>query len=162
MKAHISSLHYVHAGLMAGMIFFAALAHPAMAQEAHLEGEPEPVTTSQEVRNEVGDAMDALRDYSAEQREEALATLDDALETIDAEIARREEFLRKGWADMSDTTRAAAAEALANMRTARNDLGELYGQLQAGADDAWDDMTAEVTAAWENLRDAWSDGSASG
>lgn len=162
MKAQVSSLHYVHAGLMTAMVFCAVLAHPALAQESHLDGEPEPVTTSQEVRNEIGDAMDALRDYSAEQRKEALTTLDTALDAIDAEIARREDFLRKGWADMPDATRAGAAEALANMRTARNDLGALYERLESDADAAWGDLTDIVTAASENLRDAWSGGSTSG
>lgn len=54
------------------------------------------LTTSEEVRSE---ASEAIATYSAQERDEALVEVRQALDRIDAEIERREQALRENWAD---------------------------------------------------------------
>jgi ElaB/YqjD/DUF883 family membrane-anchored ribosome-binding protein len=122
---------------------------PAPAQEE------DALTTAQEVRSEISEAMEAVGDYSAQERDEALTRAEAALDRLDAEIARREQALREEWSEMSADAREAARARLENLREARNELGERYGALQAGTSDAWDELTAGFSGAWEAFSDAW-------
>jgi chromosome segregation ATPase len=128
----------------------ALLAMPAAAQDAGGQ------TTADEVRAEISDAMDAVATYSAQERDEALAEARAALDRLDAEIEAREQALREGWAEMSDTARDTARARLQDLRAARNRLGERFGALQAGTTSAWDEVQAGFTDAWEAFSEAWS------
>lgn len=110
-----------------------------------------------EVRSELSEAMQALGDYTAQERDEALAAAREALDRADAEIERQEQALRENWAEMSEAAREDAAARLEDLREARNQLGERFGALRAGADSAWDDLTQGFSNAWDSFSDAWSD-----
>lgn len=114
-------------------------------------------TTSDEVRQEVSEAMDAIADYSAQQKDQALTEAREALDQIDAEIGRQEQVLRENWEDMSESARAAASERLADLRAARNELGERYGALSTGTQEAWDELNSGFSDAWQAFSDAWGD-----
>jgi chromosome segregation ATPase len=126
-----------------------SFAIPAAAQEE------EPLTTPDEVRTEISEAMEAVADYSAQERDAALTEAREALDRLDAEIERREQALRENWADMSDAARESARERLNDLREARNELGERYGVLQAGTRDAWEELRAGFADAWSAFSDAW-------
>ena len=126
-----------------------SFAIPAAAQEE------EPLTTPDEVRTEISEAMEAVADYSAQERDAALTEAREALDRLDAEIERREQALRENWADMSDAARENARERLNDLREARNELGERYGALQAGTRDAWEELRAGFADAWSTFSDAW-------
>lgn len=144
----------------AGIVLAAlsVLATPAAAQEE----EEAPGTTPAEVRQEIADAMEAVSEYSAQERDEALERARDGLDRLDAEIARREQALRENWAGMSDTAREEARSRLEELRAARNRLGERYGALQAGARDAWGALRDGFSDAWGEVSEAWSDSDANG
>lgn len=128
------------------------LAAPLAAQEA---GDTPALTTSEEVRTEISEAFDAIADYTAQERDEALADAEAALADLDAEIARREQALRENWSEMSASARARARDQLAELRAARNRLGERYGALQAGAESAWDELKEGFGDAWDAFSAAW-------
>ena len=123
---------------------------PAPAQETGGQAPP-----AAEVRAEIAEAMEAVADYSAEERDAALERAREGLDRLDAAIARREQALREGWADMSDAARDAARERLADLRAARNRLGERYGALEAGTRSAWGELKSGFADAWDAVSDAW-------
>jgi DNA repair exonuclease SbcCD ATPase subunit len=127
----------------------------ACAGTAAAAQDDDPFTTPEEVRTEISEAMDAIADYSAQERDAALAEAREALDRIDAEIERREQALRENWADMSESARDAARESLRDLREARNRLGERYGALQAGASGAWTELREGFTDAWDAFSGAW-------
>ena len=131
-----------------------SLAGSAVADE-HGSGQSSGLTTSQEVREEISDAFDAVGDYAVQQRKQALARAEEAMTKLDAELARRQEAMREAWAGMSDAARAEARATMRNLRAARNTLGERYGALQAGADEAWSDLTRGFSEAWSDLSANW-------
>ncbi|WP_371038596.1 hypothetical protein [Rhodosalinus sp. FB01] len=131
---------------------------PAAAQDT------DALTTTEEVRAEIAEAMDAVAAYSEQERDAALTRAREALDRLDAEIARREQALRENWAEMSEEARETARDQLRELRAARNRLGERFGALQAGADSAWDQLKDGFADAWDAVAEAWSadDNGASG
>ncbi|TVS00975.1 MAG: hypothetical protein EA407_13550 [Rhodobacteraceae bacterium] len=107
------------------------------------------------MRAEVSKAMEAVAEYSAQERDETLATVREALDRLDAEIERREETLRENWADMDDAAKEAGREQLRSLRQARNEMGERYGALQESTGSAWDELMAGFANAWDAFSDLW-------
>lgn len=127
----------------------ALFALPAAAQETG------DMTTSDEVRAEISEAMDAIAAYSAQESEQAREDARDALTRLDAEIERRENALRENWAEMTDEARDTARARMADLRQARNRLGERYGALETGTSGAWDELKTGFSDAWTAFSDAW-------
>jgi DNA repair exonuclease SbcCD ATPase subunit len=125
---------------------------------AAAQDQDKSVTTSEEVRAKVSQAMDAIADYSAQERDQAVATAREAMAELDAEIERRADALRDGWDDMSEQARQTAKSQLADLREARNTLGERFGALQAGTADAWQELKTGFANAYDRLNAAWSEG----
>jgi hypothetical protein len=114
------------------------------------------LTTTDDVRSEISQAMEAIAAYSEQERDQALAGARAAMTGLDAEIERREEAVRENWAEMSDATRDTARARLRDMREARNRLSERYGALETGASGAWDELKSGFSNAWGAFSEAWS------
>jgi len=127
----------------------AAFAMPAAAQDEAA------LTTTDDVRAEISEAMSAIAAYSEQERDEALAQVREALNRLDAEIERREEALRQNWAEMSGAARETARAGLRDLRTARNRLSERYGALMTGATGAWEELKTGFSGAWDAFSEAW-------
>lgn len=123
---------------------------PATAQSTNA------VTSAEDVRAEISQAMDAIAAYSEEQGEQAITEARAALDRLDTEIETREQALREGWAEMSDAARETARAQLRDLRQARNRLGERFGALQAGTTSAWDELKTGFADAWSAFSAAWS------
>jgi len=127
----------------------ACAALPAAAQDG------DTFTTADKVRAEISEAMDAIGDYTEQERDQALTRAREALNRLDAEIERREQALRENWSDMSDEARETARDQLRDLRDARNRLGERYGALEAGASSAWDELKSGFSDAWGAFSEEW-------
>lgn len=115
------------------------------------------MTTTQEVRDEIGDAFAAVGDYAAQERKQALASAREAMQQLDAEIDRRQEALRENWADLSAAARERGRATLRDLQQARYRIGERYGALEAGADSAWDDLKQGFVDAYGQLKAYWTE-----
>lgn len=131
----------------AGIAAFLAL--PASAQDTNA------LTTAEEVRAEIGQAMDAVASYTEQERDQALAKARAALLRLDAEIDRRERALRENWSEMSEAARETAEARLQDLRQARNRLGERFGALETGASTGWDELKTGFSDAWGAFSEAW-------
>ncbi|AXS40893.1 hypothetical protein [Breoghania sp. L-A4] len=117
----------------------------------------DPVS-SEQMRKEISEAVTAIKEYSLERRDQALAETRAALDKLDSQIEQKAEALRNKWGEMSTTARQAAAESLQELRDRRNRLGEWYGALRYGADSAWDDIKRGFSDAYADLEAAWDAG----
>lgn len=135
-----------------GFIAVAMLAFftvPAMAQEQT------PKISEDEVRTEISQAMDAIANYTAQERDKALTQAREAMDKLDAKIEKREHELRENWAEMSEDAQKSARSSLQDLRKARNNLAERYGALESGASDAWNELKSGFADAWEAFSKAW-------
>ncbi|MDZ7752842.1 MAG: hypothetical protein U5S82_14515 [Gammaproteobacteria bacterium] len=142
----------IQACLLAAVLSLVAM--PSVAQDGAQDNEA--LTTTDDLRAEVSEAMEAIAEYSAQERDQALTKARETLKQLDAEIERREHALRENWADMSKAAKHTARERLRDLRRARNALGERYGALQAGTSSAWDELKSGFYNAWDAFSEAWS------
>ncbi len=136
----------IAASALTGAILFSGAIH---AQEAN------DLVTSEEVKTDISQAMEAVGKYSVQEKDEALAAVREGLQDLDAEIDRREAALRESWDSLEDGARDEYAEAVSDLRAARNHLGERVGALEAGSEDAWGDLTEGFTRAYADFKARW-------
>lgn len=122
---------------------------PALAQQT------DELITSDEVKADVSQAMDAVRAYTVQQRDEALVTAREGLVKLDAEIERREKALRENWAELDEATREEYSATVSSLRAARNELGERVGALQTGSADAWAELKQGFANAYDAFESRW-------
>lgn len=126
-----------------------ALASPAHAADSTKE------TSRAEVQREVSQAIEAIKGYSIDQRDQALQKARSMLDRLDARIEQLERGIRQNWDEMSETTRNKTSETLSQLRKKRNQLAEWYGSLKHGSGNAWDEIKQGFSDAYSELQAAW-------
>lgn len=127
--------------------------HQAMAQG----NEKKDTVTMEQVEQEVADAAEAIKDYSAEQRDEATKEVEEALRVLDDRMQELQASIDAQWDDMSVTARKKARQTMDYLSEQRNKVAEWYGGLRHGSDQAWEEMKMGFSNAWGELEKAWSD-----
>jgi hypothetical protein len=112
-------------------------------------------TTAKEVRQEVTDAAEAIKGYTADQRDEAAKKAKAALAALDARIDALEARIDKNWDKMDKAARAQARSTLQALRRQRVEAAEWYGQLQSGTAEAWEHTKKGFSDAYRSLQQAW-------
>ncbi|MEO8006568.1 MAG: hypothetical protein ABI771_16750 [Betaproteobacteria bacterium] len=113
-------------------------------------------TTGQDIGKKLDDAGKAIKEYSAEHREEALVRAKKALAEADARIDEFEDNVNRKWDGMSATAREHARESLRTMRQRRLELAENYGELKRSSSKAWEEVKGGFVKSYDALRDAFS------
>ncbi|MEW6490253.1 MAG: hypothetical protein AB1578_20385 [Thermodesulfobacteriota bacterium] len=112
-------------------------------------------TTMEELKKELGDAAQAIRNFSAEQRDEAMRKVKPVLDDLDARIERLDAQLREKWGQMDEGARKRGSDALEALRRQRNTVAEWYGALQHSTADAWEKTKKGFGDAFETLKGTW-------
>jgi hypothetical protein len=94
----------------------------------------------------------AIKDYSVEQRDEAVKQAKAALDDADARMRRLERKLDADWDKMDAAARQRARATREAMRRERNQLAEWYGGLRHGSSDAWDEVKSGFAKSYDELR----------
>jgi len=128
---------------------------PSLTSLSVLGAGPSDKTTMADVKKEVGDAAEAIKDYSAEQRDAALAKTKAALDDLDARIERLEMTVRDRWGQMDQTARNKAAVALTDLKRQRERVAEWYGGLQHSSAENWEQVKRGFSSSYEELKASW-------
>lgn len=112
-------------------------------------------TTAKEVRQETADAAEAIKNYTADKRDEAAVKVRAALVALDARIEALEARIDKNWDKMDKAAREQARSTLKALRKQRVEVAEWYGSLQNSTASAWEHMKKGFTDAYGLLRRAW-------
>lgn len=118
-----------------------------------------------EVRKEVGEAVDSIRTYSFERREEAIAIARRSMDELDMQFDRMQAQSHAQWAKMSEAARTRSQRTAAELRRQRNAMSEWYGGMRQSSAAAWSevkggfissyhDMVAKMQKAREDMREA--------
>ena len=130
------------------MVMFVTV--PAGSAKSH-----EDNTTVKAVQQEAQDLIEALKGYTADQRDAAIQRSKRALEILDTRIDELEIKIADDWDQMSSAGREKTRESLKTLRKKRNDVAEKYGSLKASSTSAWEEMKKGFSDAYEDLSDAW-------
>ena len=115
----------------------------------------EATTRAEEVAQEVEEGMRAIRNFSAEQRDDAVARAEQALKKLDAHIDRMEERMREEWSDLDRAARQKSRATLQRLREQRNELAEWYGGMKHGSLDAWERLKEGFLKSYGKLEQAF-------
>jgi acyl-CoA reductase-like NAD-dependent aldehyde dehydrogenase len=130
-------------------VFF-AMASVSFAAQASADR-----TETKAVKEKVADAAEAIKNYSVDQRDEALKKAKTVLDELDARIDRMQSQLNGKWDQMDQSTRKKAMDALTVLRKQRNEIAEWYGGLKHSSSNAWEDVKKGFLRSYQELRDAF-------
>lgn len=116
---------------------------------------PDDKTTMKEVKKETRDLMQALKGYTANEREEAIERTKDTLAGLDQRIEKLETRIDKKWNQMSKAARKETRENLKALRAQRLRVAEWYGRLKSSSVDAWEHVKKGFSESYDTMHDAW-------
>lgn len=134
---------------------FAAWAPIAVAQDKPPEpGKTAPPVQREEMKKEVDEAVDAIRGYSVERRDEAVARARQSAEQLDRNIEELEARADARRERMGDAARARSRKAMSDLRQRRTQLAEWTGGMRHGSADAWAEVKTGFVKSYHDLADA--------
>ena len=84
------------------------------------------------------DVLQALKGYTADQRDEAIQKTKTALDNLDSRIDELETNIDNNWDRMDKAAREKARANLKALHKQRTELAEWYGSLKSSSADAWE------------------------
>jgi hypothetical protein len=112
-------------------------------------------TGQKEVSQEVKEAIEAIKNYSVEQRDEAVKKVKVAMDAMDDRIHGMEERLGKKWNQMDQAAREKAQATLQSLRRKRIELAEWYGEMRQSSANAWEHVKKGFLDSYESLSKAF-------
>jgi hypothetical protein len=109
-------------------------------------------TTAKEISSKAGETGRAIKDYTVEQRDEAVAQAKTGLDDLDRRIGRLETKLDNGWERMDRAARKSARATLDALRRERNETAEWYGGLEHSSAESWDEVKSGFARSYDTLR----------
>jgi hypothetical protein len=144
-----------HTGLsliLATLLGVAPLSHAAQHEASKKAGAQ---TTAKQVRQEVADAAEAIKNYTADNRDEAANKAKSALDALDARISALEAQIDRNWDKMDKAARERARNTMKALHEQRVQVAEWYGSLKNSTADAWEHTKNGFSDAYKSLRTAW-------
>ena len=117
---------------------------------------PGAKTTAKDVSKKADEAAHAVKDYSVQQREEAIKSAKVALDDLDARIRGLERRVDRDWDRMDEAARKKARSTLSALRRQRDELAEWYGGLKHGSAEAWEEVKSGFVKSYEALKESFS------
>jgi len=111
--------------------------------------------TAQDIKRETTELLQALKAYSAEQRDEALEHSSTALDNLDQRIEVLETQMLDQWDDMDQAAREKGRASLQALREQRTRVAEWFGSLKSSSASAWGHIKQGFSAAYQDLQGAW-------
>ena len=137
-------MKYMIASLVLGVVFAAVLV-----------GCTERTPTSDEkydkARQEVGEAVDAVGDYSQEKKEEIMNSLEENL----AELDKQMEAMKEKGKSLADDARQKWNERKSDLEAQRAALRKRMDELKDSSGEAWKELREGANSAWKELKTAF-------
>ncbi|TAK03514.1 MAG: hypothetical protein EPO39_11860 [Candidatus Manganitrophaceae bacterium] len=111
--------------------------------------------SKKEVGQEVKEAVEAIKEYSADQRDEAVKKGKAVLDHLDGRIEQMESKLKKEWDHMSESTRKTAKTSLEGIKKQREKVAEWYGSLKESSAGAWENTKKGFLESYQAVHDSF-------
>ena len=123
-----------------------------------IAGQPEKQDTKvtpKDMKRETLEAVRAIKQYSANQKDKAVKEIKSVLAHVDYRIDQMQHRVEKEWDSMDQASRKKARETMTGLRRLRNNLSEWYGRLEHGSAGAWGDVKDGFLNSYEVLTNAF-------
>ena len=118
-------------------------------------GAADDKASMQDVKKEVSEAAEAIKHYSADQRDEAVNKAKAVLDSLDAKIDKLQATIEQKWGKMDQTARGKAQAALDDLKEQRKRLAESYDAMKRSSAGAWEHVKKGFSDSYADLHDAW-------
>ena len=136
--------HYSKKLAMA-LVFFALVVY----------GGPCASVSASEVKKETQELIEAVKSYTAEQRDEAMEKTRSALDNMDRRIDALKKRMDDDWDKMDKAARENAKKSMEELRKQREKVAEQYARFKGSATDTWENVKKGFSDAYQALYDSW-------
>ena len=117
---------------------------------------PAPVSsekqvTAEDVKKEVGEAVDTAKEFTMQKRDEYAKQIQQQLTELNGKIAALE---TKG-AQLKDDAKQKWNERLKNLKQNRDQVSQQLEEFNKSSADAWEGLKRDLDIAWNNLKQAY-------
>jgi hypothetical protein len=98
------------------------------------------MSAARRVRHHASKAVEALKDLTAEQRDEALGQAKATIDQLDEKIEDLQQALYERWDQMDQTSRNRTRHVLDTLGRERTQVAQWYGAMMQSSAQAWNDV----------------------
>lgn len=110
---------------------------------------------ARKVRYHAGKALEALMDYTSDQKDEALSKAKTTMDQLDENIDSLQERLFGEWSDIDQSSRDKLRSQMNSLSRQRNLLSQWYGAMMQSSSDAWEDVKEGFMNSFKELSDSF-------
>ena len=132
------------------IVFIAFLSFASMAFAGQTETDK---STWAEAKQEAKEALDAVKEFSADKRDDAVKNVKKTIDYLDVQIAKMQEKLDRQWDSMDEAARKQARATMKSLRESRKDLAEWYGGLKHSSKDVWESVKSGFVKSYDKIVD---------
>jgi hypothetical protein len=140
---------------MLGMLVFASVSAGSGVTTGFAAPPQDGETTASEVKEKAVETYETLKDYTLEQRDEAMAAAEKKLSKLDVRIDEMQKSLDDDWQEMSEATRKKTQESLKELRKEREKVAEWYGGMRHSSAGAWEEVKKGFAESYDRLERAF-------
>lgn len=111
--------------------------------------------SKKEVGQEVKEAVEAIKAYSADQKDEAVKKGKAVLDNLDVRIEQMESKIKKEWDQMGDSARNTAKTSLEGIKRQREKVAEWYGSLKQSSAGAWENTKKGFLESYQAVHESF-------
>lgn len=111
--------------------------------------------SARKVRYHAGKALEALKHYTSEQKDEALNKAKATMDQLDESIDALQQKLYSEWSDLDQSGRDKLRSRLSSLGKQRNQLAQWYGAMMQSSSDAWEEVKEGFVKSFKELRDSF-------
>ncbi len=108
-----------------------------------------------EVKEKVTDVDQAIKDYSVNQRDEALKKAQAVLHELDSRIDTMKSQVNKRFQEMDQSARKKAKIAFRELKKKRKEVSEWYTRLENSSSTEWEDIKKGFLKSYRELQDTF-------
>ena len=109
-------------------------------------------TTAKDISRKADDTARTVKNYTVQQRDEAIKSAKSALDDVDARLRSLDRKVDREWDKMDQAARKRARAAQAALRRERDDVAEWYGGLKHGSAESWEEVKDGFVKSYETLK----------
>jgi flagellar motility protein MotE (MotC chaperone) len=125
------------------------------ADQTTADDSPEDSADLDQVKREWAETVDALKHYSAAQRDAAVDRAEQTLDAMDRRIEQLEARTRQQWGKLTQSAREAREATLQRLRMQRNQAAEWYGGMKHSSAGAWESVKQGFIDSYAVLSDSF-------
>jgi DNA anti-recombination protein RmuC len=115
-------------------------------------------TTMSDVKKELAEALEAIKNYSAERKTDALAAMKETLAQMDQQIDQLRDKINKQWEEMEPEARKKADETMQQLQRQRDKTADAIEELRKSGEKTWNSLKEEFMKNYEKFKNEFEDG----